>query len=422
MAQVRKYAHLLDIDDSPDVYESPEVEDGVQGTTKSPGFSDEEDEDDTKAAGVSRSRLQLDQARNRFENSRVDASSADFSDRVSAKKQSYIVSTRKKKRATADENGAKAEEIESEDEDDDEGLARRIARLNREIEEVRAVLRQRDDQNEGQEGTKSKDSQTPGTEDISALSRALDSIQESQRQAISAHARLAKQLAEPMPQAETSEVPLAQASAPQDPTDEETLSKIAAFDARLSSLETSLGLNAMDISSSNSASVVPILPTLSLLDQQIALLSSQDNVPNLEGKLQALQTLQRGSAQTNGTKEDDEDTDDTTLSAEDITQLRSLYSLIPTLNELGPSVPALLSRLRSLRHLHADAAQAGQLMSDLERRQDETEKDIKAWRTGIEKVEEAVKKAEEGFKGNSEEVEKWVRELEGKLKDLDANA
>lgn len=409
-------------DDSPDVYESPELGDDAQGTTKSPAFSDEEDEDDTKAAGVSRSRLQLDQARNRFENSRVDASSADFSDRVSAKKQSYIVSTRKKKRATADEDGATAKEIESEDEDDDEGLARRIARLNREIEEVRAVLRQRDDQDEVQEGTKFKDLKTPGTEDITALSRALDSIQESQRQAISAHARLAKQLAEPKPQAETSEVPLAQASAPQDPTDEETLSKIAAFDARLSSLESSLGLNAMDISSSNSASVVPILPTLSLLDQQIALLSSQDNVPNLEGKLQALQTLQRGSAQTNGTKEDDEDTDDTTLSAEDTTQLRSLYSLIPTLNELGPSVPALLSRLRSLRHLHADAAQAGQLMSDLERRQDETEKDIKAWRTGIEKVEEAVKKAEEGFKGNSEEVEKWVRELEGKLKNLDANA
>ncbi|PNS20304.1 hypothetical protein CAC42_5754 [Sphaceloma murrayae] len=416
MAQVRKYAHLVDIDDAPDVYESPEVEDDAQAP-RSPSVSDAEENDDA-IAGVTRSRLQLDQARNRFESSRVDASAADFSDRVSAKKQSYIVSTRAKKKGVAVSNGRAREEYESDEEmDDDESLARRIARLNREIEQVKVALRQREDQQEFKVGTQAKDNGTAS--DINALNRALDSIHESQRQAISAHARLARQLAESFPQPGTAQVPAPPQSQPQPPIDEDTLSKIASFDARLSSLETSLGLQGMDMSATSSGSVVPILPTLSLLDQQLALLTANDNIPNLEAKLKALQALSRDASPPDATKDGDEASDDTVLSAEDIAQLRSLYALIPTLSELAPSVPALLSRLRSLRHLHADAAQAGQLMSDLERRQDDMDKEIKAWRTGIEKVEEAVKRAEAGFKGNVDEVEKWVGELEGKLKSLD---
>ncbi|KAF4555916.1 Hypothetical protein D9617_2g058810 [Elsinoe fawcettii] len=419
MAQVRKYAHLLDIDDAPDVYESPEVAEESQESARSPSISDGE-ADDPNAAGVTRSRLQIDQARGKFESSRVDASAADFSDRVATKKQSYIVSTRRKKRDDVKENQGTPDAHESED-DDDEGLARRIARLNREIEEVKAVLRQREERDEIKEGTKKSaeiGTKTPGPEDMRSLSQALDSIQDSQKQAISAHARLAKQLATPLPSSTLAASPAAFEAQKSEPIDEVSLSKIASFDARLTSLETSLGLNATDISSSDS-SVVPVLPTLALLDQQISLLSSPDNVPNLEAKLKALQALQSGTAQQNGTKEGEE-TSDPALAAEDIAQLRSLYTLIPTLNELGPSVPAILARLRSLRHVHADAAQAGQLLSDLEKRQDETDKELKAWRTGMEKVGEAIQRAEAGFKTNVEEVERWVQELEGKLKGLES--
>ncbi|KAF2221839.1 Dynamitin-domain-containing protein [Elsinoe ampelina] len=421
MAQVRKYAHLLDIDDAPDVYESPEIEDSNQDTARSPSVSDGEG-DDADATGVSRSRLQLDQARGRFESSRVDASAADFSDRVAAKKQSYIVSTRRKARSVV--NGSEDVRTGSESEgDDDQGLARRVARLNREIAEVKAVLRQRAEKEETQEGTKATsegDVKNPGPEDITALSRALDSIHESQRQAISAHARLAKQLATPLPSNTLAAPQATQPAAPRESIDEATLSKIASFDARLNTLENSLGLHATDISSDSS--IVPILPTLSLLDQQIALLSSPDNVPNLEAKLKTLQTLQSGTFKSTTIKTDDDDANTPSLSAEDITQLRSLYALIPTLSDLGPSVPAILARLRSLRHLHTDAAQASQLLSDLEKRQDETDTELKAWRTGMEKVEEAIQRAEKGFKTNVDEVEKWVQELETKVKDLDTRS
>jgi len=344
----------------------------------------------------------------------VDAREADFSDRLTTKRQAYRVSSRRRRDGAVIEHEDQDAE-EWSDEDEQEGLERKIARLRREIEEVRAeTARQKGDEH----GTRTGRQDYPDTlldGGIESLSRALDSIRDSQRNAISAHAHLTKQLSNPPRATQTSQRPTSQTSAPtaDDTVDTEMLSSIADFDTRLASLEKALGLGSLDISSSSqAASIIPILPTMSLLDKQLLLLTSTESHPHLEALVQKLQASHQPTKQPMNDGVDNAPQ----LTTEDLSKLRSLYSLLPTLTDLSPTLSPLLARLRSLRQLHAGAATASQDLEELERRQRETEQEIAEWRTGLEKVEEAVKQAETGIKGNADVVEGWVKELESRLK------
>lgn len=364
------------------------------------------------SSGIIRGRLDTDRARNRFLSSRVDASEADFSDRVNAKKQSYRVSNRRRRRDGSVIQDGEHEDEEFSDEDTDEGLERRLARLTREIEEVKSGFAQRQtEQQDGdiQQGYKS-DKGTANA--IDALSKALGALRSSQRDAVSVHSRLAKQLSGPAVTArkQTTAPPSVAPATEPAPVDAETLTRIASFDARLSDLERTLGLSSLDISSKTTSSIIPILPTLSLLDKQVHLLTSADTLPYLDGLTQKLSAVP-------STKPLPAETEETTLSSEDKAKLRSLYALLPTLTTMAPTVPALLARLRSLRQIHSSAAGAGQLLEELEKRQEETDKEIAAWKAGLDRVETAVKEAESGMKANSDVVEGWVKELEAKVQD-----
>ncbi|KAI7367264.1 hypothetical protein KC336_g21217, partial [Hortaea werneckii] len=53
-------------------------------------------------------------------------------------------------------------------------------------------------------------------------------------------------------------------------------------------------------------------------------------------------------------------------------------------------------------------------------KQAEMEKELKAWREGLEQVEQAVTQADEANGRNGRVVEGWVKELEGRMKTLRA--
>jgi nuclear migration protein JNM1 len=97
-----KYDNLPGIDTAPDIYETPELAEDVStiqastAVSESDGDSDDEDEDEDSA--VHHRRLQPDQARSRFQPSRVDARGVDFSGNVTAQRQSYRTSTRQRRR------------------------------------------------------------------------------------------------------------------------------------------------------------------------------------------------------------------------------------------------------------------------------------------------------------------------------------
>ncbi|KAF7503824.1 hypothetical protein GJ744_003214 [Endocarpon pusillum] len=273
-----KYADLPDIDDdAPEIYETPELTDdastiqtATQRTT-SPAPSDEFDIGrHDPDAGVDRQRLDRGEARRRFEQSRVDARDANFSDSLNGGRGSYIIRTRRSRRRR---DGGFQEGDESDSED--ESLGRRLARLKREAEEVKSELQRREKENG--EGAKEEDDE--GVEDgVEALSRMLNSLGSTLREAQrSNEAAGSKKLASDLHE-KTSQSGLRE-PAPPEPSPQpqpSTLTSLATISDRLTAVEGSLGL-----STTTPTSSPPILPTLASLTSQITTLSTTLSPPSI---------------------------------------------------------------------------------------------------------------------------------------------
>ncbi|KAI4748363.1 hypothetical protein E4T50_01350 [Aureobasidium sp. EXF-12298] len=399
MAQVRKYAALPDLDESPDTYETPDLTDDASTLPTSTAWSETSD---TEAnPNISRTKLHPDEARSQFQSSRVDARETDFSDRVSSKRRAYVVSNR--------EQGQDGDDYDSEDEN--ESLQRKLARLNREMQEVQNELDKRKSE---ANGTQAHSEDEDVAAQLAQLSTALDGMRQSQ----SAQARLSKQLATSTPakaDAVTAPESTRSEEVTKETTDTQTLNKVADFDARLALLERQLGITSLDTPEASTANstFAPIIPTLSLLDRQLALLTSSSSQSHIDTLAQRLQQQQQAAPANAST-----DANHDFQSPEDMAKLRALYALLPTLTSLSPTLPPLLTRLRSLRTLHANAVTASQTLDEVEQRQDEADKEIREWRDGLKKVEEAVARAESGMLENSAAVEAWVKELEERVKKL----
>lgn len=108
---------------------------------------------------VDSSRLRPSAAARRFRHCEVDAADVDFSDRISAKRKSYRVSSRRLNRHHGhhdhrDHDGGDGDEDDDEDDGyvEDESPARRLARLQREVDELRTQLSQKPEQEGGGAG------------------------------------------------------------------------------------------------------------------------------------------------------------------------------------------------------------------------------------------------------------------------------
>ncbi|KAI7280259.1 hypothetical protein KC345_g4892 [Hortaea werneckii] len=402
MTEPSRLAGLPGYDTAPDVYETPatDLTDSTsvatqQTSPRSPSESsatsdedDEEgDEDDEEAFGVSRRRLYPSQARSRFASTsrQVEARNVDLSDRVDGRRRGYKV-----------RRGVVAGEEE------EEGLEARIARLRREIEECRAEA--------GQIG-QGDGEQESGEKGVESLSRLLSSVEMSRRQGT----RSSQVSTRPIPTEDGKGI---SREPDGDMTDEQMLGKVTDFDTRLSALEQALGLSSLD-SATSEGLTTPVLPSLTLLDQQLTALSTASSLTSLEAASTRLSKL-KTEAQQVASREADDAEGATTLHPEDQEKLQALYTLLPNLQTLAPTVPAILTRLRSLRTLHTTAANAGTSLDELEQKQTELEKELKAWREGLEKVEQAVAQADEANGRNGRVVEGWVKELEGRMKMLRA--
>ncbi|ROW11498.1 hypothetical protein VMCG_00932 [Cytospora schulzeri] len=443
MALNRKYAALPDLDSAPDIYETPELTDDtstVPTTLRSPS-DNEFDDDETEAPGISRSRLRIDQARSRFMPAHVDARDADFSDRVNGKRKSYKASSRRHRIL---ENGA--EELgDLSDEDEGENLARKIARLKREIEEAKEEYGK-------QKAQKSEEDQPPNEEadqeeELSSLSQVLDEISKHNEdlaqglgfRPVRVGPSPVKEIKEDAAQAETEPVVGGESAATYTvtyaPTYEQThaLAKAADFDQRLALLEKAIGIGSSALPELNSSGLPrAIVPTLEKLQKQVSTLSgaSSASLDTISRKVRQLtqeaEQLEKSRRQAKLAKEalastavgptspDMQDSED----SEQTTKINALYSTLPTIENLTPLLPPLLDRLRSLRAIHADAATAGETLDRIEQRQTDLASDIKQWKEGLEKVETAMQQGDSSMTNNMKVVEGWVKDLEDKMAKL----
>lgn len=361
----------------------------------------------------------------------------DFSDRITGKRKSYKASSRRQRKG-GEEFG------DFSDEEDGESLERKMARLRREIEEVKeeAGRRRAEKARELGEGEQ-EDEEGKELEDAAALSRMLDGIAiNHDTKGSTAGSRLVKALETSL---QIPGSPSQSASAQKDgkaatytvtyaPTYQQShaLAKTAAVDARLTLLEKALGISSTDLPALDSKGTpLAILPTLSTLQRQITVLtestpSSLDSISRrvrtltqeserlAEARRSAklakkeLVATGKGDSQTNG--ENNVVGDD-----EQVAKINALYGTLGTIENLSPLLPSLLDRLRSLRAIHAEAATASENLERAMRRQEEMGKDLARWREGLERVENAVKSSEGVVGGNMKVMEGWVKDLEERM-------
>ncbi|AEO70095.1 76cd9196-5507-44c9-8a41-5ea8f22c281b [Thermothielavioides terrestris] len=428
MSSNRKYAALPDLDSAPDIYETPDLTDDhstVPPTTVQSPSDNEYDEDEEHAAGISRSRLRVREARSKFMPAAVDANDVDFSDRLDGKRKSYKTSTR---RHRVLEDGT--EELgDLSDEDDAVNLARKIARLRREIEVVK-------DEYGKQKAAAEKSKEERVTEDdIESLSKVLDEISRFDDSLTSRHLPATV----PPPAAVGQNVE-------GDPTDgvsytityapsyEQThaLAKAADFDRRLVVLEKALGVGSAAMPEFDSNGLPrAIIPLLEHLHKQISTLS-EASVPSLDSISRRVRALTQEAEALEKARRNAKAAHEALASAgaaptaeataiddsEQTAKINALYGTLPTIENLAPLLPPLLDRLRSLRMIHAEAATASQTLERIEKKQADMAAEIQQWREGLEKVEAAVREGDATMVRNMDVMSRWVKDLEDKMSKL----
>ncbi|KAK7421035.1 hypothetical protein QQX98_002393 [Neonectria punicea] len=423
MALNRKYAALPDLDSAPDIYETPELTDdnSTVPTNAARTQSDDEFYDiEEENAGISRSRLRIDEARSRFLPANVDAHGVDFSDRVDGKRKSYKASSRRQRilQDGTEEFG------DLSDDDDDESLERRIARLQREV----ALAKDEYAKRKTTPGTDSDDA-TTNDERLVALSQVLDEISKP------AIARYAPQLSNPRlesSQEESSELPPgdnATYTVTYAPTYEQShaLAKAADFDRRLLMLEKGLGISSTLMPEADSNGLPrAILPTIDSMNKQISTLA-QASTANLDAVSRRVRTLAAEQEKLSDAREKAKSLREElsrnapsspSEESEQEARINALYGILPTIENLTPILPPLLDRLRSLRAIHSDAATASETLTRIETQQAEMTTELKQWNEGLEKIEAAMKASGAAVESNKTVMEGWVKELEERILDL----
>lgn len=345
------------------------------------------------------------------------------------KKRSYRASTRRVRGEYGD--GSDGEE---------ETVARRVARLRREIEEVKELVKRE----------KEAETQVEGDEEAKDLSRMLDELEIDDKAPSASAARLQHSLATPLPPKSTSQ-PQSTESAEQPATYKisytpaynptHTLTLTSSFDARLNNLESALGLPAVSLTNNPPP---PMLPTLDTLAKKLAMLTSltPTQLDALSRRVRTLTTeaeklgAARAAARRGQTVSDNTDA---TTSSEDSgekaerkgieeqdaalqeqeSKINALYGTLGTIERLGPLLPSVLERLRTLRVVHQGAATKHAEMEEALKRQVDMGKEIERWAEGLQRVEKAVAEGEKVGAENVKAVEGWVRELEGRVGKLE---
>ena len=345
----------------------------------------------------------------------------------------------------------------SSDSEEEESLQRKLARLRREIAEVKGEVEK---QKLGNGVQRELDGE--GTQEFEALEQLLETVRSTsgfggERGAAS---RLTKRLAAATssPSAPPSKSAPSSQRAQSAPTTDSsttytltyaptynsnhTLSKVTAFEARLSALESALGIDSLPLPTQDRPTAKSLLPTLDILDRQLnALTTSTDSsldslsrqIRQLTSDAESLESARKAAANaatitgqersTSGpSSQDPTNTQGPNAAAlsdpDNIAKIHALYGTLPTIESLAPLLPATLDRLRSLRALHADAGTASQTLARVEERQQSVREEIREWREGLEKVEKVVGEGAGRMKENAAVLEGWVRELEGRADKL----
>ncbi|KAL8688215.1 MAG: hypothetical protein Q9224_004940, partial [Gallowayella concinna] len=436
-------------DAAPDVYETPELTDDsstvqASSTLRSDSRASSTEGLESDNPAIDRHRIDPNEARNGFLDN--DAKDSVPQGWIGSKRAAYRTSSKRV------HNGRLGEGfVDSTDEEDEGSLERKLARLRREVAEVKEAFQRRRkeaDANSRVPVIKSEDEPVgqKGTDHIETLDSLGHVLKEIERPEDTGHddsaGRLIKKLEE-----QYQPVDLQTLNEPTEAIDSHntsrtsiadlthTLSRATDFDKRLKLLETALGMDLIPLPTQDRSASRAVLPVLDGLDRQISTISSTESsldrvgrqIRQLTEDAEKLAEARKAAAaqapsnqfsserkRTSGTKREGH-TDEETADVDQTSKIRALYGTLPTIESLSPLLPSVLDRLRSLRTIHADAANASDSLSRVESRQAAMGEELKEWRDGLKKVESAMQQGEMSMKENINVIDTWVKELENRI-------
>lgn len=397
----------------------------------------------------------------------MSAREVDFSDTIATKRKAYKSRSGPRRRRHGD-GTEEIGDISDSDTEGQESFERKLARLRRETEELKAELERRDQAGQ-QDGPRNDEEDDDG---IDELSKALDSIHyASRRTNATSDAILSRKLAAAVNKSnDTKNAGKKKSPFPATLTAPPSglLEHAASFDTRLTLMEAALGIssgsNPFFAAKDAQPQLQPVLPALEHLTSQITALagtlggptassttattsatttaqleSLSSRIKRLTADAENLANARRrasevaaravqpdspsgggGDAPTSsGATEVNNATESNTQREEQAAKIQALYATLPTIQSLHPLLPSVLERLRSLRAIHAGAAQASETLDALEKDQAEMSKEIEQWREGLNAVEEKVRESEVSMKKNIEYVRPWVEDLKKRMDRLE---
>jgi len=99
-------------------------------------------------------------------------------------------------------------------------------------------------------------------------------------------------------------------------------------------------------------------------------------------------------------------------------KVNALYATLATIDSVAPLMGGVVERLRCMARVHADAAGVTSGLKTVEEGLRRMEGEAKEWRTALEKVEGEMKNVGGKVGGVVEQVEKVVKDLEGRVKEV----
>lgn len=411
-----KYDNLPGIDTAPDIYETPDLAEDVSTVQASTVVS----EDDNDAA-LDRQRFQTDQARSRFQPSRVDAQGVDFSDNIAAQRRSYRTSTRDRRR--------RGEILGHDSDDENEAFIEKLARVKREAMELQREY------NQGVEsGNKLKTEEMDPLRVIESISNEVDSIYAARRGGVKGPEaqldRTVQKFKDYKPFEPSPLITKAIAKAPPLPGTQiqkgqldHVLSQAADFDKRITELENSLGLNGNTMPDISPESTFPVFTQLKSFEQTLSILG-EASANNLDGSIQHIKKLTAEAEQLKATREDAARSgtvsydDDEAAYPDREAKINALYGTLPAIDKLSPILPIILERLRTLRLIHTSAWQADEVLDELELRQSKQENEIMNWQKQLEIMEKRMKQATDVMHGNMKTIGTDVKNFEARVEKL----
>jgi nuclear migration protein JNM1 len=406
-----KYDSLPGIDTAPDVYETPDLAEDVSTVQASTTLTDSEDDDSDEDSGLKHRHLQANDARSRFQPTRVDARGVDFSDNISAQRKSYRTSTRGRHRA---ENGILGDDSA----DEKESFAQKLLRVKQELAEL---------EEEFDEGDKSKVQEQDPREVMEYISDKVDYIYAMRRGGVRGAEPLLDRTIEkfqnyaPFEPSERiasaiDKQPTLPGSQVQKSQLDFVLTQAADFDKRLADVENALGVTGTTMPDLGEKSTLPVFTTLEKLEQTIGAMADASS-GNLEAASAQIRKLIADADQLGVTRENASRnaSDKSSYAVDQEAKVNALYGTLPTIDKISPLLPLVLERLRTLRLVHTSAWQANEVLTELERRQSQQEDEIKKWEQSLKVAEKDVETQEKSLQQNMKKVGEWVKRLEDRV-------